>query len=148
MPQIFCLLLQARSVTGMTIKKLSKKQKLTLRWWNMPEYRHYDAVICDGAVRSGKTLSMSLGFVSWAMTSFDNGCFAICGKTVTSLKRNVINPLLDMLGGLGFICTEKVSKNYFEITLGNRTNRFYLFGGKDEASASLIQGITLSGVFL
>ena len=132
----------------MTIKKLSKKQKLTLRWWNMTEYRHYDAVICDGAVRSGKTLSMSLGFVSWAMTSFDNGCFAICGKTVTSLKRNVINPLLDMLGGLGFICTEKVSKNYFEITLGNRTNRFYLFGGKDEASASLIQGITLSGVFL
>ena len=53
-----------------------------------------------------------------------------------------------MLGGLGFLCTEKVSKNYFDISLKGRVNRFYLFGGKDEGSASLIQGITLSGVFL
>jgi len=132
----------------MKIDKLSQKQKLTLKWWTKPEYSRYDAIICDGAVRSGKTLSMSLGFVSWAMTSFNGGYFAICGKTVTSLKRNVVNPLIDMLWSLGFVCTEKVSKNYFEISLGNRVNRFYLFGGKDESSASLIQGITLSGVFL
>ncbi len=35
-----------------------------------------------------------------------------------------------------------------EISFQNRTNRFYLFGGRDESSASLIQGITLAGIFL
>lgn len=119
-----------------------------MNWWAKREYAHLDAVICDGAVRSGKTLSMSLGFVFWASSSFSGGTFAVCGKTVTSLRRNVITPLLNMLGGLGFTCCEKVSRSYVDITLLGRTNRFYLFGGKDEGSASLIQGITLSGVFL
>lgn len=72
----------------------------------------------------------------------------MCGKTITSLRRNVVTPLLDMLRGIGFTCCERVSGNYVDITLLGRTNRFYLFGGKDEDSASLIQGITLSGVFL
>lgn len=130
------------------ISSLSQKQRLTMKWWAMPEYSAYDAVICDGAVRSGKTLSMSLGFVFWAANSFSGGTFAMCGKTVTSLRRNVVTPLLNMLGSLGFVCCEKVSRNYVDITFLGRTNRFYLFGGKDEGSASLIQGITLSGVFL
>ncbi len=132
----------------MKIKRLSDKQKLTMNWWAKPEYEGYDAIICDGAVRSGKTLSMSLGFVFWASVSFNGGTFAMCGKTVTSLRRNVITPLVGMLSELGFTCCEKVSRSYIDITLLGRTNRFYLFGGKDEGSASLIQGITLSGVFL
>ncbi len=132
----------------MTIKKLSSKQKLTMNWWKNPKYADYDAVICDGAVRSGKTLSMSLGFIFWASSVFDDGVFAVCGKTVTSLRRNVITPLIPILKEYGFTCIEKISKNYIDITFIGRTNRFYLFGGKDEGSASLIQGITLSGVFL
>ena len=71
-----------------------------------------------------------------------------CGKTITALRRNVVTPLLQTLQTLGFSCTEKSSRNYVEIALGNRSNRFYLFGGKDESSAALIQGITLGGVFL
>ncbi|NLP27069.1 MAG: PBSX family phage terminase large subunit [Clostridiales bacterium] len=132
----------------MKFKKFSQKQQLAIKWWSTRKYCCYDAIICDGAVRSGKTMSMSIGFISWAMTSFQNGAFAICGKTITSLKRNVMTPLIQMMGQLGFTCIEKVSKNYIDITLCNITNRFYLFGGKDSASASLIQGITLCGVFL
>ena len=132
----------------MRISKLSAKQKLTMNWWGVPEYSSYDAVICDGAVRSGKTLSMSLGFVLWASASFDGGAFAICGKTVTSLRRNVITPLLPMLRDYGFTCIEKVSRSYIDLTFLGHTNRFYLFGGRDEGSAALIQGMTLSGVFL
>ncbi len=132
----------------MTIRKLSPKQKLTMNWWKNPKYSDCDAVICDGAVRSGKTISMSLGFVFWASSTFDGSAFAVCGKTVTSLRRNVITPLIPVLKEYGFTCVEKVSRNYIDITFLNRTNRFYLFGGKDEGSASLIQGMTLSGVFL
>lgn len=119
-----------------------------MNWWSDTHYKDHDAIICDGAVRSGKTLSMSLGFVLWASYSFNGGSFAICGKTVTSLRRNVITPLLPILRSYGFICIEKVSRSYIDLTFLGNTNRFYLFGGKDEGSASLIQGMTLSGVFL
>lgn len=119
-----------------------------MRWWNNPDYRHYDAIICDGAVRSGKTLSMSLGFVFWASVSFSGEAFALCGKTVASLRRNVVTPLLRELKELGFGCVYQVSRSYIDVTFDGSTNRFYLFGGKDEGSAALIQGITLAGVFL
>ena len=132
----------------MTIRRLSAKQRLTMNWWSDERYRKYDAIICDGAVRSGKTLSMSLGFVLWASASFDGGYFAVCGKTVTSLRRNVVTPLIPMLRDYGFTCIEKVSRSYIDLSFLGHTNRFYLFGGKDEGSAALIQGMTLSGVFL
>lgn len=88
---------------------------------------------------------MSVSFVSWAMFEFDRGNFAVCGKTIRSLRRNVINILLPILSELGFCILEKISSNYFEVVIGNRKNRFYLFGGRDESSASLIQGMTLCG---
>ena len=99
--------------------KLSEKQQTVLRWWDMPEYRSKDAIICDGAVRSGKTLSMSLGFVLWACTSFRQGTFAMCGKTVTSLRRNVTVPLLSYLRGMGFVCDEKISRGFIDNINGN-----------------------------
>jgi len=133
----------------MIFKPFSKKQKTALKWWAEPETKYFDAIICDGAVRSGKTLCMSLGFVLWAAASFDGADFAICGKTITSLKRNVVVPLIRTVKSLGFNCIEKPSANYVDISLdGIGCNRFYFFGGKDEGSASLIQGMTLSGVLL
>lgn len=130
----------------MRFDRFSAKQRLALRWWAMPKYRDRDAVICDGAVRSGKTLSMSLGFVCWAMTCFDRGSFAVCGKTITSLERNLVRPLLQVLEDTGFACVFCASKHYVDVTALGHTNRFYLFGGKDEGSAALIQGMTLCGV--
>lgn len=130
-------------------KQFSEKQLVLLTWWceNSP-FKSRDAIICDGAVRSGKTLCMCISFVSWAFYKFSDSSFAICGKTVTSLRRNVVTPILPVLHDLGFICEEKISKNYIEISRDGRKNRFYLFGGRDESSASLIQGMTLSGVML
>ena len=66
-----------------TFKPFSPKQKLALRWWALPQYQDYDAIICDGAVRSGKTVCMSLGFVCWATTCFQGTAFALSGKTIT-----------------------------------------------------------------
>lgn len=124
----------------------SQKQRLALQWWALPDYCHFDAIICDGAVRSGKTFSMSLSFVCWAMTHFQNTSFAICGKTITSAERNLIRPLVFLLQDAGFHVKESLSKHYLDITAVGITNRFYLFGGKDESSASMIQGMTLGGV--
>lgn len=49
---------------------------------------------------------------------------------------------------MGFQCQCKLSRNLLEIEFRRRHNRFYLFGGKDESSAALIQGVTLAGVLL
>ena len=127
----------------------SKKQLAALSWWHPDSpFCSRDGLICDGAVRSGKTTCMSLSFVTWAFYSFDDTSFAVCGKTITSLRRNIITELIPRLCELGFECKEKLSQNLVEVTYGDRTNRFYLFGGRDEGSASLIQGMTLGGVLL
>ena len=91
---------------------------------------------------------MALSFVLWASFNFDGTSFALCGKTISSLRRNVISSLLPLLTDTGFECRERVSQNLIEISYRNRTNSFYLFGGRDESSASLIQGMTLGGVLL
>ncbi len=130
-------------------KRFSPKQMTALCWWCPgSRFRDRDAIICDGAVRSGKTFCLSIGFAVWAMTAFDGQSFALCGKTVTSLRRNLVLPLLGHLRMLGFCCEERLSRGYLDISLGRRHNRFYLFGGRDEGSAALIQGVTLAGVLL
>ncbi len=132
----------------MKIKPFSKKQLKVMTWWTHPKIKEkYSAVIADGSIRSGKTMSMSLSFVIWAMTEFDDCNFAFCGKTVGSCQRNVIKPLLPMLKGL-YSVKEKRSDNLVIISKGKKKNYFYIFGGKDESSQDLIQGITLAGVML
>ena len=112
-------------------------------------YTSYDALICDAAVRSGKTSVMSLSFFRWAMLSFTGQAFAFCGKSVGAVERNIVTPLL----AVKWVRTRfSVKYNRGDHVLiardGNRENRFYLFGGKDESSYTLIQGITLAGVLL
>ena len=44
----------------------SRKQRLAMAWWKNPDTRHFDAIICDGAVRSGKTLDALFPLTKWA----------------------------------------------------------------------------------
>ena len=121
---------------------------LAMTWWNRPGLQEFDGILCDGAVRSGKTLSMVVGFFLWSMGSFSGKTFAICGKTVGSLRRNIIGNLEDWLGEL-FCIREHRSENRLVVTDSTgRENTYYLFGGRDESSCKLIQGITLAGVLL
>ena len=91
---------------------------------------------------------MGLSFLFWAMACFESKGFALCGKTIQSVRRNLLREQLPLLRGLGFECREQLSRNQLTVRLGGRENTFYLFGGKDEGSADLIQGLTLAGVLL
>lgn len=91
---------------------------------------------------------MGLGFFLWAMACFDGRRFGVCGKTVSALRRNVLSELVPHLKALGLAVTERRTENRLTVEFGGRVNDFYLFGGKDESSASLIQGITFAGVLL
>ncbi len=127
-------------------RRYSPKQIFVFKWWNTPALCGNDGIICDGAVRSGKTKCMSESFLLWAMAGFNGESFAICGKTITSVRRNILNSLYGFAQTMDFGIREKLSEHYMEVSWAGRTNRFYLFGGKDEGSAALIQGMTLAGV--
>ncbi|MDL2318080.1 PBSX family phage terminase large subunit [Eubacteriales bacterium OttesenSCG-928-A19] len=129
----------------MRYQNLSKRQLLAMTWWKRPRFKHLDGIVCDGSIRSGKTVSMSVGFILWAMASFDGAVFAICGKTIESLRRNVITKLPTWLEGI-VSTKERRNENMLIVSVNGRTNSFYLFGGRDESSYALIQGITLAGV--
>ena len=112
-------------------------------------YTHYDALICDGAVRSGKTSVMSLSFVRWAMECFDGCAFAFCSKSVGAAERNIVTPLLQVAYlKRRYRMQYNRGDHVLTIRRGQRENRIYLFGGKDESSYTLIQGVTLAGVLL
>lgn len=128
-------------------KPFSKKQTQVLTWWvdNSP-VKDYDGIIADGSIRSGKTLSMSLSFVLWAMTRFNGQTFGMAGKTIGSFRRNVLTPLKVMIKARGYTVTDRRADNLVIISKGKVTNEFYIFGGKDERSQDLVQGITLAGM--
>ena len=136
----------------MKITTLSPKQKEIFRWCHRDNDK-YDGIICDGAIRSGKTICMIASFVYWSMRFFSENTFAICGKTVQSAERNIIMPLLGMTDvkayyDLKYTRSVKLLTITRETNGERRVNYYYVFGGKDESSAALIQGMTLSGVLL
>lgn len=130
-------------------RQFSRKQKQVLTWY-LPESGVSDAdgIIADGAIRSGKTVCMALAFVQWSMQSFSGQNFGLCGKTVGSFRRNVLSVLKQMLGSRGYQVSDCRSDNLVIISRGSVENYYYIFGGKDEGSQDLIQGITLAGILL
>lgn len=112
-------------------------------------YSKYDALICDGAVRSGKTSIMMWAFVRWAMENFSGQRFGVCGRTVDSCTKNIIVPFTAMsLAKESYIIRWRRGDKVMEVRRGAVTNYFEVFGGKDESSYTLIQGRTLAGVLL
>ena len=129
-------------------KPFSKKQKKVLNWWmdGSPK-ADKDGIIADGAIRSGKTISMSLAYVVFVMEKFNGQNAGMCGKTIGSFRRNVLFWLKLMLKARNYNIEDKRADNLLIVSKGNVTNYFYIFGGKDERSQDLIQGITLCSCF-
>lgn len=124
---------------------ISEKQQKIMAF----PYSKYDALICDGAVRSGKTSIMMWSFVRWAMESFNGQRFGVCGRTVDSCTKNIIVPFTAMgLAKEKYMIRWRRGDKVMEVRRGAVTNYFEVFGGKDDASYTLIQGRTLAGVLL
>lgn len=98
-------------------------------------------VICDGSVRSGKSVGSDIAWVEFSR-HVNEGNLLMIGKTERTLKRNVVDPLIEILGsarcryvgGSGelFICGRRV----------------YLAGANDERAEEKIRGLTLAGAYL
>lgn len=130
---------------------LSEKQKKVLTWWDkeISPVADKDAIIADGSIRSGKTLLMAFSYVVWGMETFDSQVFIMAGKTIGSFKRNVWFWLKIVLHGRGYEISKIPDEkgDAFAITKGDTTNFYYIFGGKDEGSQDLIQGLTAAGAY-
>lgn len=124
---------------------ISPKQRKILAF----PYSKYDALICDGAVRSGKTSLMAVAFIDWAMREFSGQRFGLCGKTVDSCSKNLVVPYISLsYAKERYTMRWRRADKVLEVRRGAVTNYFEVFGGKDESSFALIQGRTLAGVLL
>lgn len=124
---------------------ISSKQRKILAF----PHTKYDALICDGAIRSGKTSFMAVAFIDDAMHRYKNQRFGICGTTVDSTIKNVIVPYMGLTyANKKYKLNWKTKDKVLEVRRGAVVNYFEVFGGKDEASYKLIQGRTLAGVLL
>ena len=123
---------------GFKFSPFSKKQRMVLNWWTPGSpVKDYDGIIADGAIRSGKTVSMSFSFVAWAMENFDGQNLIMAGKTVLSFRRNVLSVLIPILRGRGYACEDRRGDGLIVIRRGDRVNNFCIFGGHDDRSQVL-----------
>jgi PBSX family phage terminase large subunit len=127
-------------------KPFSKKQKKLLSWWqNNSPFKDCDIIIADGAIRSGKTIAMIMSFITYTLHTFKNQNFIIAGKSVGAVKRNVLEPMFQILNALGIPYKYIRSENP-HITIGS--NIYYIFGASNEASQDTLQGLTGASALL
>lgn len=128
--------------------KFSKKQRMLFNWW-VPDspVKDSNGIIADGSIRAGKTIAMALSFIMWATYNYNHENFIMAGKTIKSFGRNVLAPLKNILPARGFTFTYKSADNLLTVSKNGRTNDFYIFGGRDESSQDLVQGMTAAGAY-
>lgn len=131
-----------QNIAAFNFQPFSLKQKKVLTWW-LPEspVSDRDIIITDGAVRSGKTISMIDGFITWSQHVFDYESFIVAGKSMGALKRNVLRPMFQILAAKGIKYHHNRTENYIEIG----TNTYFCFGANNEASQDVLQGLTAAG---
>jgi PBSX family phage terminase large subunit len=115
-------------------------------WWtDKSPYKDYDMIICHGSIRSGKTVAMIDSFITWSLEKHRNQNFILAGKSMGALKRNVLEPMFQILTAKGIDYHYHRSENP-HIVIG--TNTYYLFGATNEASQDTLQGLTAAGAYL
>lgn len=123
-------------------ERLSQKQLRLVNWWKPGSpYESYDLVIADGAIRSGKTVAMICGFLEWSQKTFSHQSFILAGKTVGTLKRNVLKPMFAILDEWGWAYEYNRSEGV--ISIG--TNTYHIFGASSDAAQDTLQGMTAAG---
>ncbi|GAA0638147.1 PBSX family phage terminase large subunit [Kutzneria viridogrisea] len=118
----------------MAVTPLVGKQRESLRLatarWN----------IWEGAVRSSKTVCSILNWLRYVRTG-PSGNLLMVGKTERTLKRNVIDPIQEMVGKRRCRYREGAG----ELDLFGRT--IYTVGANNELASDKIKGLTLSGAY-
>lgn len=122
----------------------SEKQRQLATWWGEGTgTEDCDGVIAEGAIRSGKTWAMCLGFLLWSQCRFSYRKFIVAGYSIETLKRNVVAPMTEILRALDWPYNFNRAENKIEIG----TNTYHLFGANKERSQDSLQGLTAAGCY-
>jgi PBSX family phage terminase large subunit len=139
-----CLTMRIDNPVAFEFQPFSRKQRKILKFWeSFSPKKEVDMLIADGSIRSGKTIAMITSFVRWSNKHFSGKDFIIAGKSIGSLKRNVVNPMIQMLVTFKLPYKYNRSENYIEIG----SNTYHLFGANNESSQDVLQGLTAAGAF-
>ncbi len=126
----------------MSARRFSEKQRRLALWWRKGgEDEDADGVIAEGSIRSGKSLSMIVGFLLWSNARFKRSDFIVAGRSIGALKRNVVSPMISELDAMGWPFGYNRSEGVIRIG----SNRYHLFGANNEKSQDVLQGMTAAG---
>lgn len=97
--------------------------------------------LLEGSVSSGKTWISLVCWGFWLTTMPQNQLYLMCGKSLTTLKRNCLIPLEAMFGQSNFSFSTSAKEAYL---FGRR---ILLEGANDARSEGKIRGLTLQGAY-
>ena len=115
------------------------KQRALMELWRKNKLKRIN--LLEGSVSSGKTWVSLVLWAFWVASMPDYGLFLMCAKSITTLKRNCLQLLQDMVGESNF----SFSTSSKEGLLFGR--RVILEGANDIRSESKIRGLTLQGAY-
>jgi len=118
------------------LTSLTAKQRAI--WRAMADHR---MVVCDGSVRSGKSIGADIAWLDFTRNG-PRGNLLMAGRTRSTLERNIIDPLVEMLGSKRCRYVQGSSKLY----IGGR--QIYVVGANDERAQEKIRGVTLVGAYV
>ena len=115
------------------------KQRELLRLWQTNKLKRIN--LLSGSVRSGKTLISLVLWAVWVTTMPKEKNYLMTAKSLTTLKRNVLDLLTELVGEKNF--TFSIAQK--QASLFER--KVYLEGANDARAESKIRGMTLQGAY-
>lgn len=117
----------------------TKKQRALMELWRTNRLRRLN--ILEGSVSSGKTWVSLVLWAFWVKTMPEGGLYLMCAKSLTTLKRNCLLLLQELVGDSNFSFSTSAKEG---MLFGRRV---LLEGANDIRSESKIRGLTLQGAY-
>lgn len=118
----------------------TSKQKELIRAFKQGQLKRMN--ILDGSVRSGKTWITYVIWALWVATMPADKTYLMTARTLTTLKRNCLEPMVQLFGA-----------ENFSYSISNKSGRLFgrniQFEGANDAQAEAkIRGLTLQGAYV
>lgn len=117
----------------------TEKQLELMKMWKHKQLKRIN--LLEGSVSSGKTWISLVLWGFWVATMPKDKLYLMCGKSLTTLKRNCLVLLEELFGTSNFTFSTSAKEAYL---FGRR---ILLEGANDARSESKIRGLTLQGAY-
>jgi len=120
------------------LSEFSPKQRMALSLLKNGGLKRLN--IFEGSVRSGKTYISMIMWSFWVAQCPKEQAYLMAGKTLTTLKRNVLEPMSELFGScFRYSITKKEARLF--------GRKIYLEGAANAGSEGKIRGMTLRGAY-